>query len=420
MSLSRRAEKDAERSTRALIWQVYNDSWEPKTNPDGFVNIGVAENRLMHAALIERLGSVSIIPEHSLTYGQGPKGSRRLRQAVSTFLTRELQSHTPILPEHVIITNGVSSAVEHCAWALTNPGDSWLLGQPHYGAFKNDLTDRFGAELIRVPFGDVDPMSVEAVACYESSIKEASAKGASIKALMLCNPHNPLGRCYSKEALQAYLTLCNRHQIHLVSDEIYALGIWNNQEDPQATPFTSILSFDLDGLIDPSLVHALWGMSKDFGANGVPQSGFALTISTIQTYISGLADHTVAEILEDKTWIQEYMKENKTSMAAIHARTASFLRQHNIVYARGSNAGFFFWVDLGEVYRKHHKVDEGEDLTKTIMDALWAERVFLASGTSFGSEKPGFFRITFTHPWEYLEEGLKRMLKALEPSNATK
>lgn len=58
------------------------------------------------------------------------------------------------------------------------------------------------------------------------------------------------------------MKFCQRHQIHLISDEIYALSVWPNPEAPNAVTFTSVLSIDTTGIINPSLVHVLWGMSK--------------------------------------------------------------------------------------------------------------------------------------------------------------
>jgi aspartate/methionine/tyrosine aminotransferase len=58
------------------------------------------------------------------------------------------------------------------------------------------------------------------------------------------------------------MKLCQRHQIHLISDETYALSVWHNAEYPAAVEFTSVLSIDLAGIIDPKLVHVLWGMSR--------------------------------------------------------------------------------------------------------------------------------------------------------------
>jgi bifunctional pyridoxal-dependent enzyme with beta-cystathionase and maltose regulon repressor activities len=53
------------------------------------------------------------------------------------------------------------------------------------------------------------------------------------------------------------------------------------------------------------------------------------------------------------------------------------------------------------------------DDDSVIMQKLLAKKVFIASGADFGGEEPGWFRIVFTHPRAYLEEGLKRMIEAL-------
>ena len=58
------------------------------------------------------------------------------------------------------------------------------------------------------------------------------------------------------------MKFCQRHMIHLISDEIYALSVWQNPEVPDAVTFESVLSIDTTGIIDLELVHVLWGMSK--------------------------------------------------------------------------------------------------------------------------------------------------------------
>jgi 1-aminocyclopropane-1-carboxylate synthase len=57
------------------------------------------------------------------------------------------------------------------------------------------------------------------------------------------------------------MRFCQRHRIHLISDELYALSVFDT-EDADAIPFTSVLSFDTTELIDPDYLHVLYGMSK--------------------------------------------------------------------------------------------------------------------------------------------------------------
>ncbi|KAH6693426.1 1-aminocyclopropane-1-carboxylic acid synthase, partial [Plectosphaerella plurivora] len=70
------------------------------------------------------------------------------------------------------------------------------------------------------------------------------------------------------EVLEAYLRFCQRHNSHLISDEIYAMSVWKNLDTPDAPSFTSVLSIE-SGIVDPGLVHVLWGMSKVCLARGV-------------------------------------------------------------------------------------------------------------------------------------------------------
>jgi len=58
------------------------------------------------------------------------------------------------------------------------------------------------------------------------------------------------------------MRFCGKHNLHLISDEIYALSVWHNPELPEAARFKSVLSIPPKGLIDPSMLHVAWGLSK--------------------------------------------------------------------------------------------------------------------------------------------------------------
>ncbi|KIW92437.1 uncharacterized protein Z519_07421 [Cladophialophora bantiana CBS 173.52] len=416
-ALSRRAQECAN-SPESPQWHVYSDQWHPSSNPGGYVNVGVAENSLMHAELEAYIQTTTHVPQTAFTYGDGPLGSKRLRKAVARFLNRRLHPVLPLEMDHVIVTNGVSHAIEHTSWAFS---------------FIPDISLRPGVEALTVSFGSVDPMSVEAVAKYEDTILAAEERGIRAKALMLCSPHNPLGRCYSREALLAYMRLCEKYQIHLVSDEIYAFSAWKNRHDsyPPPVEFTSVLSIAPEGIINPLLVHVLWGMSKGFGANGL-RVGYiisqyneafreALLEVAIYSYATSVAEHIAAKILEDDPWVDNYIQTNQTRLAESYSLVVEFLNKHNIPYTPGANAAFFLWVDLGKAYLERHpeqrrdageaQVDDGTSVK--IMQLLMKNKVFLGGGAVFGAETPGLFRIVFSHARSYIEEALKRITKAM-------
>ncbi|KAM5476028.1 hypothetical protein MauCBS54593_000711 [Microsporum audouinii] len=429
-AVSHRAAKVAKETEANMMWDVFTNLYDATTNKDGFVNVGVAENFLMHDTLLEYIRAHADLPQKYLTYNDGGDGSKRLKTAASRFLNRHLKPVVPLTPEHLLVTNGVSAAIEHLAWAFTNPGEGILLGRPHYGAFVPDMESRPEAEVVPVSFDDIDPFEVRCVAKYEKALLEFEERtGKRVRALMLCHPHNPLGRCYPRKTIVELMKLCQKYQIHLISDEIYALSVWENTVDTAPAPveFISALSIPTEGLIDPNLLHALWGMSKDFGANGIrvgviisqsnPDLLAALKGPTLYSYVSGLSDHIASSILEDDAFTNNYITVNQRKLSESYAFVAQAMQDHGIEYATGCNASFFIWVNLGKTYLRNKRTTRRDetptDLTRTVMEELKAKRVFLADGTAFGSEKPGWFRIVFSHPRPFLDEALGRIMAAI-------
>ncbi|KAI2623101.1 pyridoxal phosphate-dependent transferase [Hypoxylon sp. NC1633] len=91
----------------------------------------------------------------------------------------------------------------------------------------------------------------------------------SVNAMLVTNPHNPLGRCYSKENLIEIMQFCQRHNLHLISDEVFALSEHGCDDLPKPRKFTSAMAIDAVAHgCDPSKVHVIWSMSKDLGATG--------------------------------------------------------------------------------------------------------------------------------------------------------
>lgn len=426
--LSDRGADAAKPNKGMLMWEIIQDLWDEDDNPDGYVSLGLAENSLMHKELAEHIHSNISLPTQALTYGDGPPaGSQRLRSAMAKFLTKHLKPVDPIERSHIVVTNGCSSAIEQLSWALADPGDGFLLGQPYYGTFIPDISLRPKVKVVSVPFDDIDPVSEAAVSKYEDAILRSRNEGVPVKGLVLCHPHNPLGRCYPREALMGLMRLCQKYDIHLISDEIYALSVWKNSVDtePAGTPFESCLSIDATGLIDPARLHVVWGLSKDFGANGLrlgavisqhnPSLHAALIPTCIYSSASSLSDHVAANILEDDSWAEWYIDENCRRLAKNYELVTEWAKGSSVRYMPGVNAAFFLWVNLGEAYQtRHPEVEIGPDADEHIMQSLLRRKVFLASGKVFGSEKPGWFRIVFSHPEEGLREGLRRTVVALD------
>ncbi|CAG7554310.1 unnamed protein product [Fusarium equiseti] len=428
-NLSTRGQVFASPEYRMPLLDILCDLWHPETNPDGYVSLGIAENTLMHDELMQHITDNFSINSHSLTCGDGFSGSHRLRNILAKFINRNFNPHEPITKDQLIVTSGVGQAIELSGFSLCDKGDGVLLGKPYYGNFPIDFGYRAEAKIVGVSFGDIDPFGLEAVETYEKTLLEAQQKGIRVKVFLLCNPHNPLGCCYTPEVIKAYMKLCQKHKLHLLCDEIYALSVWKNPAVPDAPEFTSVLSIDTEGLIDKNLVHSMWGMSKDFGANGI-RVGCLITRNedfmracVANSEFSGpssLSDLAASSTLSDETFLKSYIETNRQRLAANYQLATKFLKKHNIPYKEGSNAGLFLWADLFAPNRSVidsliKEEDSGlKSMEARMTDVLLRHKIFVAAGHDFGTDVSGWFRVVFAHRKDYLLEGLERMTRAIQ------
>ncbi|KAF4344539.1 1-aminocyclopropane-1-carboxylate synthase [Fusarium beomiforme] len=417
-NLSNRGEKFASPTSKMPMQDVVNDLWHPEKNPGGYICLGSADN--------------FCVESHFLATGDGFAGSHRLRETLSRFVNRHFKPHEQITKDQVIVTSGTGQATELSGFALCDRGDGVLLARPHYGNYPMDLGHRVEAKIVGVSLGDIDPFSVETVAAYEKALEEAQKQGIRVRVLMLCNPHNPLGRCYTPEVLKAYMKFCQKHNLHLISDEVYALTVWKNPYAPDAPGFTSVLSINPDGLIDRNLTHVLWGMGKDFGACGlrigclISQNQDYLRACEANSYFScpsTLADLATERILSDDVFVDNYIKENRLRLAENYVLTTKFLESHGIPYNKGTNSGLYVWADLFQPIRtqinaRQEKTGDSENTLKAIeaklQETLLKHKIFVASGADFGSDVPGWFRVVFALDKTYLQLGLERMVGAVD------
>ncbi|KAK4044056.1 putative aminotransferase [Parachaetomium inaequale] len=404
----------------------------------------------MHQEVVEFIGkNAAVDPVHHLSYGSGPKGSPRLRHALASFLNSNFQPREPVRQEDILVLPGVTSVIDSLAWSICNEGEGIIVPQPFYMGFAVDIPTR--ARAVIVPalfqslegykgFDDVfDPgMNVKAL---EEALRGAEEKGTKVRAVLLTNPHNPLGRCYASaletpaEAIKEIASFCGRHKLHLISDEIYANSVFEKPQAPGPVPFTSVLSLDLADRIDSQLVHVAYGASKDFCANGLRLGMLHTRNQGLLAAVAGtsmlawppyMIQEMWAKMLEDEDYTQNFLATNKQRLAEQYAFATQFLDEHGIPYYRNSNAGMFIWVDLRRYLTGKKEVEslllhrltvpEKEEYQRREMemgDRFFANGVGIALGTNFSTEELGWFRLTFSVSREALEIGLQRMLQTL-------
>ncbi|KAF2460669.1 pyridoxal phosphate-dependent transferase [Lineolata rhizophorae] len=410
-------------SMRDTFGKIMTDIYDPDRNPNGIVNIGTAENYEMLTEVADRFRDGIRYHSGEFNYGEGPWGSRRLRTAMAKFMERNLKSIHPIDPEKILFASGCTAIFEMLGFALADPGEGLLVSRPCYAAFQDDFELKAKMKCVFVSFGDIDQFSPAAVDCYEKALIEAHRNGTKVRALMLCNPHNPLGRCYPRETIIGLMKLCAKYSVHLLSDEIYALSVFPVDESNGKTEaFESVLSFDTTPYLDSNYLHAVYGMSKDLASGGLRMGCIYTQNDALMRALcamskfhwSGTADERLAtEMLEDETWLEQFNRTSRARLARSSKVAREALHRAGVAYSKGSNAGFFLWIDLRPWLPKVKGGDKWAS-EMALWEQLMQNKVFMTPGRGQQAEEPGYFRLIFSQPEHVIKVGMQRVKKTLD------
>jgi len=360
---------------------VRNNKYHPETNPNGIINLGTAENKLNNVEMLSKINDpkVSTVTPEQLLYGPNP-GSDRLREEIAKLLNRHFNPKVLLSKENICVGNGCGPLLNLCGEVLFDAGDAFLVPGPFYGGFEADI--KYGARVYPVP---VQHEKDDCLKVSEEALEEALRNSSRpVKGIIIANPNNPFGRCYSAEQLLLFCNFAKSHGLFVICDEIYGLSTWNDivtenieegktiedyechcdqcqhsksikriesDIDGQSNKFTSIFSLDLP---DPENTHGLWGFSKDFCLNGLR---IGVTISYSKTVMAAIQkicfltciptniDNILVNILSDEKWTDEFILNNNRKLFKSYNHLTNSLNAHGIPYVKG-DSGFFIYIDL--------------------------------------------------------------------------
>ncbi|OJJ59712.1 hypothetical protein ASPSYDRAFT_57256 [Aspergillus sydowii CBS 593.65] len=379
--LSSRGKKNAD--SYKIPWRfAVSPTYNKQTNPDGLICFGMAEHGPVRTDIAEYINNKVKFTTNSVCYGSWAT-EHPLPAAAAAHLNRYFNPLTPVEPEMVVKLNGCSAAGNMLAYALAEPGDGVLVSRPVYGRFELDYGVQGGVEIV---YADTDPYEAFSLVCiekYEKALQDAQARGVKIRALVLVNPHNPVGRCYPTETLIEILKFCNKHQIHLISDEIYAL-----------------CDFASGGLHIGFIVSRNVELRRSCSA--------MLRFHSI----SSAAETIGAAILQDEKFVSEFTEKSRRDLAFSYGITTSVLDEEGINYVKGGNAGFFVYIDLSPYLPKDDSLS-GQEQEFALAQKLLDNGLFLHPGEEHCKDL-GWFRLVYSHDEDFLREGLRRLIKTVK------
>ncbi len=303
----------------------------------------------------------------------------------------------------IVTTSGVVPAIFSLVNLLTEPGDGIIIQQPVYYPFS--LAAKLTGRRL------VNNALIRKEETYEIDFNdlEAKARDPRNKILIFCNPHNPVGKVWSREDLTRLAEICAANHVFIIDDEIHNDLVMPGRRHTALPTVSAEASRICAYCTAPSKTFNLAGMQlsnifiEDPEVRGRLSLSKLMGMSLSQAAISYEACRLAYE--KGEPWLEELLQVVDGNAKYV----ASFLAEH-IPQARcyPLEGTYLLWVDFGGL-GLHHK-----ELERLMLSA----KLFLDEGAMFGKEGRGFERFNLALPRSAVESAMARLLKAWQDLQA--
>ncbi len=331
-------------------------------------------------------------------------GIRELREAIAR---RHSTRGVPLGPEDVIVTAGVSGALQFLNEALVDMGDSAILFRPYYAVYTPWLRMAGGTPIFE-NYDEADNWNIE-IGHVERSIRNLKREGklGRVKYMLITNPNNPTGTVLRRSIIKEIVDIANENGILLVSDEIYDEIVYNN------ATFTSV------GMLAKGMPHTILnGASKNYDATGF-RIGYAAIpekdklsmamkkafsdFASVKISNSTPAQYAFADAISNEA---EHRRELKGMVSGIEERVnfaMGLLEENRHLETVEPNGAFYLFPKIDT---KALRIKNDSVFTRKLLEE---EYVQVVRGSGFGS--PNHFRMIALPPKEELELAINRINK---------
>jgi cysteine-S-conjugate beta-lyase len=291
---------------------------------------------------------------------------------------------------------GVVTAISVAVQTFTRPGDGVIIQPPVYPPFFSSVL-RNDRSLIENPliYADGD---------YKMDFADLSRKARGARMLILCNPHNPVGRVWSRMELETLAQICLDNNLLILSDEIHCDLIFRGHRH---TPLAS-----LGGALQNQIITCI-APSKTFNTAGlytstviIPDTGarqqFIDALQTLGIAKSNVFGLTAWEAAYNQggPWLDQllvYLEGNAAYLTQFVAQNLPRIKVHK------PEGTYLAWLDCCGL---------GLDADQLGLFFAQEAKVGLNNGATFGKQGEGFMRLNFGCPRSVLAEGLDRIAQA--------
>lgn len=300
-----------------------------------------------------------------------------------------------ITPDSILFCPGVVPSLHACILALSRAGDGVIVQPPVYAPFLSAPTT-CGRKLLLNPLKLKDGRYGFDLDDFERCAEEGG------RVLILCSPHNPVGRVWRSEELQALLAVCEKHDITVLSDEIHADLV-----------YPGIKHVPLSRLNDKVKIISTVAPSKTFNIPGLglsaliapePADRVAITKAFDTLHVSASNPFSIvafeAAYREGAPWLDELLDYLAGTRDMVRAFLQLHLPQIKMVEPEGS---YLVWLDCREM-----------ELNDKQLKAFFVQEagVGLSPGTMFGEQGSGFMRMNIGSPRSVIQKALNNIVRA--------
>ena len=305
-----------------------------------------------------------------------------------------------ITRNQIIMCPGVVPSIYAAIQALTEPGDKIIVQPPVYFPLFNAVTDT-ERELT------LNPLRLEQ-GHYRmdlAHLEDCAKQGARM--LLLCSPHNPVGRVWTREELSALLALAERYAMTIISDEIHADLIYPEQKHIPLASLTD--SVNVLTTIAPSKTFNIPGLGLSSIIVPKAEDRKAIQRVTNQWQVSATNPFSItafeAAYQHGEEWLEALMRYLDNTRARTEEFVDSELQHISVIHPEGT---YLVWLDCREM-----------GLENAALQQFFIHQagVGLNPGYVFGEAGSGFMRLNIGTPWANVQQALTRIKSAQSVSN---
>ncbi|MDB4793497.1 aminotransferase class I/II-fold pyridoxal phosphate-dependent enzyme [Methylacidiphilales bacterium] len=371
---------------RAIPRSGIRDFFEIVQSMAGVISLGIGEPDFVTPWHIREAAIYAL--ERGKTGYTSNLGLLRLREAIAQYVTDNYR--VVYQPEtEVLVTVGVSEALDLALRAVLNPGDEVLYHEPCYVSYSPSIA---------LAHGRAVPISTREA--DEFKLRPAALKAALTprsKVLLLNFPTNPTGAVLTAKELEEIAAICREHNLLVITDEIYS-------ELSYAEPHTSIAS--LPGMRERTIF--LHGFSKAFAMTGF-RIGYACAPAPLIDAMMRIHQYGIlcAPIVSQEAAV-EALRHGRNDMLDMREH---YRKRRNFLLHAFREMGLPCFEPRGAFYLFVSIKPTGKTSHDFAMSLLKQEQVAVVPGTAFGASGEGYIRCSYATALEQLEIAAQRMAK---------